>query len=76
MAARTLAREGQRVLGCEKRRMRGEQSGRNWGWVRQQGRDRRLRRKFAQGDGPLRAGANDKQRAPGLPGRADFGAPT
>lgn len=39
MAAWALAREGQRVLVCEKGRMAGEQSGRNWGWVRQQGRD-------------------------------------
>ena len=39
MAAWALAREGQRVLLCEKGRMAGEQSGRNWGWVRQQGRD-------------------------------------
>ena len=29
-----LAREGQRVLVCEKGRMAGEQSGRNWGWGR------------------------------------------
>ncbi|WP_134725376.1 NAD(P)/FAD-dependent oxidoreductase [Paracoccus luteus] len=39
MAAWALARESQRVLLCEKGRMAGEQSGRNWGWVRQQGRD-------------------------------------
>lgn len=39
MAAWDLAREGQRVLLCEKGRMAGEQSGRNWGWLRQQGRD-------------------------------------
>lgn len=39
MAAWALARDGQRVLVCEKGRMAGEQSGRNWGWVRQQGRD-------------------------------------
>lgn len=39
MAAWALAREGQRVLLCEKGRLAGEQSGRNWGWLRQQGRD-------------------------------------
>ncbi len=39
MAAWALARQGQRVLLCEKGRLAGEQSGRNWGWVRQQGRD-------------------------------------
>ncbi len=39
MAAWELAREGQKVLLCEKGRLAGEQSGRNWGWLRQQGRD-------------------------------------
>ena len=34
-----LARQGQSVLLCEKGRIAGEQSSRNWGWVRQQGRD-------------------------------------
>ena len=34
-----LAQMGQRVLVCEKGRIAGEQSSRNWGWVRQQGRD-------------------------------------
>ena len=34
-----LAKMGQRVLICEKGRIAGEQSSRNWGWVRQQGRD-------------------------------------
>ena len=34
-----LARRGVRVLLCEKGRVAGEQSSRNWGWVRQQGRD-------------------------------------
>ncbi|MEQ8665951.1 MAG: FAD-binding oxidoreductase [Rhodospirillales bacterium] len=34
-----LARAGVRVLVCEKGRVAGEQSSRNWGWVRQQGRD-------------------------------------
>lgn len=34
-----LAREGQRVLVCEKGRVAAEQSSRNWGWIRQQGRD-------------------------------------
>ena len=35
-----LARRGKRVLLCEKGRVAGEQSSRNWGWIRQQGRDR------------------------------------
>src|SRR4029453_14645585 len=39
MGAWTLAAEGKRVLLCEKGRLAGEQSGRNWGWIRQQGRD-------------------------------------
>ena len=34
-----LARSGVRVAVCEKGRVAGEQSSRNWGWVRQQGRD-------------------------------------
>lgn len=34
-----LARAGQRVALCEKGRIAGEQSSRNWGWIRQQGRD-------------------------------------
>ena len=34
-----LARHGKSVLLCEKGRVAGEQSSRNWGWVRQQGRD-------------------------------------
>ena len=34
-----LARAGVGVLLCEKGRVAGEQSSRNWGWVRQQGRD-------------------------------------
>ena len=34
-----LAERGQKVLLCEKGRVAGEQSSRNWGWVRQQGRD-------------------------------------
>ena len=37
-AAYFLARAGVAVLLCEKGRIAGEQSGRNWGWVRQQGR--------------------------------------
>src|SRR5512145_3352262 len=37
-AAYFLAREGMRVAVFEKGRVAGEQSGRNWGWVRQQGR--------------------------------------
>lgn len=39
MAAWYLAEAGQRVLVCEKGRMGAEQSARNWGWIRQQGRD-------------------------------------
>ncbi len=34
-----LARAGQRVTLLEKGRIAGEQSSRNWGWIRQQGRD-------------------------------------
>lgn len=34
-----MARRGLRVLLCEKGRVAGEQSSRNWGWIRQQGRD-------------------------------------
>jgi glycine/D-amino acid oxidase-like deaminating enzyme len=34
-----LAERGVKVLVCEKGRVAGEQSCRNWGWVRQQGRD-------------------------------------
>ena len=34
-----LARAGVSVLVCEKGRIAGEQSSRNWGWVRTQGRD-------------------------------------
>ncbi len=37
--ALNLAERGQSVLLCEKGRIAGEQSSRNWGWVRQQGRD-------------------------------------
>ena len=36
-----LARQGLDVAVCEKGHIAGEQSGRNWGWVRQQGRDTR-----------------------------------
>jgi len=36
-----LARQGVNVTLCEKGHIAGEQSGRNWGWVRQQGRDTR-----------------------------------
>ena len=39
MTALYLAEAGQRVLICEKGRIAAEQSSRNWGWVRQQGRD-------------------------------------
>lgn len=38
-AALFLARAGKRVLVAEKGRVAGEQSSRNWGWIRQQGRD-------------------------------------
>ena len=34
-----LRRRGLQVLVCEKGRIAGEQSSRNWGWIRQQGRD-------------------------------------
>ena len=34
-----LVKNGLSVLVCEKGRIAGEQSSRNWGWVRQQGRD-------------------------------------
>ncbi len=34
-----LARAGKRVVLLEKGRIAGEQSSRNWGWIRQQGRD-------------------------------------
>lgn len=34
-----LARAGQKVVLLEKGRIAGEQSSRNWGWIRQQGRD-------------------------------------
>ena len=36
-----LARQGVNVVLCEKGHIAGEQSSRNWGWVRQQGRDPR-----------------------------------
>jgi len=36
-----LAKQGVEVVVCEKGHIAGEQSGRNWGWVRQQGRDSR-----------------------------------
>jgi len=36
-----LARKGVNVVLCEKGHIAGEQSGRNWGWVRAQGRDPR-----------------------------------
>lgn len=39
MTALFLAKVGQKVVICEKGRVAGEQSSRNWGWVRQQGRD-------------------------------------
>lgn len=38
-AALYLARKGQRVVVLEKGRVGAEQSGRNWGWIRTQGRD-------------------------------------
>ena len=39
MTAWFLTLAGQKVVLCEKGRIAGEQSGRNWGWIRQQGRD-------------------------------------
>ena len=39
MTAWHLAERGLKVVLCEKGRIAGEQSSRNWGWVRQQGRD-------------------------------------
>lgn len=39
MTAWFLAGAGQRVVLCEKGRVAGEQSSRNWGWIRQTGRD-------------------------------------
>ena len=36
-----LAKQGVNTVLCEKGHIAGEQSGRNWGWVRQQGRDTR-----------------------------------
>jgi len=39
MTAFYLAERGLRVTLCEKGRIAGEQSSRNWGWIRQQGRD-------------------------------------
>jgi glycine/D-amino acid oxidase-like deaminating enzyme len=39
-AALYLQRLGKRVLVCEKGRVAGEQSSRNWGWIRQHGRDK------------------------------------
>ena len=39
MTAWFLAEAGQSVVLCEKGRIGGEQSSRNWGWIRQQGRD-------------------------------------
>ena len=38
-AAWFLVKDGVSVLVCEKGRIAGEQSSRNWGWVRQMGRD-------------------------------------
>jgi len=40
-AALTLADRGYSVALCEKGRIAGEQSSRNWGWIRMQGRDPR-----------------------------------
>lgn len=40
-AALAVAERGMSVALCEKGRIGGEQSGRNWGWVRQMGRDPR-----------------------------------
>lgn len=38
MTALYLAEKGVKVVLCEKGRIAGEQSSRNWGWIRQQGR--------------------------------------
>lgn len=38
-AALTLAEHGVSVILCEKGRIAAEQSSRNWGWIRKQGRD-------------------------------------
>ncbi|MFN3294304.1 MAG: FAD-dependent oxidoreductase, partial [Gemmobacter sp.] len=38
-AALFAAERGLKVVVCEKGRIAGEQSSRNWGWIRQQGRD-------------------------------------
>ena len=38
--ARFLAQQGLSVAVCEKGRVAGEQSSRNWGWIRKHGRDR------------------------------------
>ncbi|RGP37902.1 NAD(P)/FAD-dependent oxidoreductase [Pseudotabrizicola alkalilacus] len=40
MTAYYLAQAGQKVVLCEKGRIAAEQSSRNWGWIRQQGRDK------------------------------------
>ena len=40
-AALHLARQGVSVVLCEKGKLAGEQSSRNWGWVRKTGRDLR-----------------------------------
>ena len=48
-----LARAGRRVTLLEKGRVAGEQSSRNWGWIRQQGRDPAVAipaEPFSQGD--------------------------
>lgn len=34
-----MSRQGHKVVVCEKARVAGEQSSRNWGWIRQQGLD-------------------------------------
>ena len=39
MTAYFLSLHGCKVVLCEKGRVAGEQSSRNWGWIRQQGRD-------------------------------------
>lgn len=41
MTAYQLAKRGVPIVLCEKGRVAGEQSSRNWGWVRKQGRDHR-----------------------------------
>ena len=47
-AALLLAEWGVPCVLCEKGRIAGEQSSRNWGWIRKQSRDARLRTRTCQ----------------------------